>query len=147
MGKGSDASVADLYIDGFAIIADTNCEAGDTCQIADFRPRSNDTVLLKAFSSASEATRTYTTLDCTIAGATFDYCAGSWEQNERSFLAYAVEVFGDNVGDDDGLCEQDEACVQGQNFGAYQGHGELAEITSPTVITGVTLSSYNTNGG
>jgi hypothetical protein len=38
---------------------------------------------------------------------------------------HAVELINDRVGDDDGLCESDEACAFAPNLGAYQGQGAL----------------------
>lgn len=66
----------------------------------------------------------------------------------RSAVLDAVEIIGDGIGDDDLLCESDEACMASPNVGAYQGHGELVDAGAFTdgVITGVTLLRYANNG-
>lgn len=50
------------------------------------------------------------------------------ERCVQTFLKDAVEVMGDWVGNDNGLCESHETCIHSPNIGAYQGHGELVEV-------------------
>jgi hypothetical protein len=61
----------------------------------------------------------------------------------------ALERFFDGAGDDDGLCESDEACVYSPNIGAYQGEGD-ANGGSCTftngAVRGVTLVARADNG-
>lgn len=47
----------------------------------------------------------------------------------QRFLKNAIELVGDGAGDDDGLCEKNEACLYTPNFGAYQGEGSLSQCT------------------
>ena len=61
----------------------------------------------------------------------------------------AVERMEDGIGDDDLLCESDEACIVLQNIGPYQGHGALTEsgtIGRGGAIENVTLYTWSTNG-
>jgi hypothetical protein len=40
-------------------------------------------------------------------------------------LRHALEITGDGRGDDDGLCESNEACIVAPTIGMYQGEGSL----------------------
>ena len=66
------------------------------------------------------------------------------------FLAHAFELFGDRVGNDNGVCELNEACVYSPNLGAYQGEGPLLPIGTGAAGArqdlNVTLKQYTTNG-
>ncbi len=63
-------------------------------------------------------------------------------------LRNAVEIMGDGIGNDNGLCESNETCLYTPNIGSYQGHGSLVSAGAFTngAITGVTLMKYATNG-
>ncbi len=76
-----------------------------------------------------------------------------------TMLRNAVEIIGDGIGDDDGFCENNEACIYTPNIGAYQGHGNLvsaSQVTSTTktcpepgslnTVKNVILYKYETNG-
>ncbi len=62
----------------------------------------------------------------------------------------AFEIILDGLGDEDGLCESNEACLYGPNFGAYQGEGDYRAngtcTFQPGAVTGVTLYAYPING-
>ncbi len=67
------------------------------------------------------------------------------------FLANAIEILHDFIGDDDSLCESHEACVFAPNIGAYQGEGDFSNHRclfqdGPDVL-GVTMYFYPVNGG
>lgn len=66
----------------------------------------------------------------------------------ETFLLNAIELLGDGVGDDDNLCESNEACGYMPNIGGYQGHGKVMKLPELTggAITGVTLYGYVQNG-
>jgi len=66
----------------------------------------------------------------------------------NTFVTDALEILGDGLGDDDGLCESNEACIYSPNMGVYQGESTLStcNFTNGTV-TGVTMYGYATNGG
>lgn len=65
-----------------------------------------------------------------------------------TFLRHAVEISGDGIGNDNGLCESGETCVYTPNIGSYQGHGNLVSAGTFTngTLTGITLMTYATNG-
>lgn len=61
-----------------------------------------------------------------------------------SFLDRAVEILGDGIGNENGLCEQNEDCVYTPNIGSYQGHTSFGDKLAPTLInpqpTGVNIT-------
>jgi hypothetical protein len=70
-----------------------------------------------------------------------------------TFLVGALEYLGDGVGDDDTLCETEEACLWMRNVGAYQGHvpdGEtmvdIDNFMDGAFVTGVELERYPATG-
>ena len=66
-----------------------------------------------------------------------------------TYLRNATEIAGDNIGNDNGLCENGETCLYTPNIGAYQGHGTLVSagtFTDGDTLTGITLMKYQTNG-
>lgn len=86
--------------------------------------------------------------NCGTAGGTIK--SHNWKSNKChiTFLKHAEEIWGDGIGNDNALCESNEACLFTPNLGAYQGHGSLVSAGSFTdgTITGVTLYKYSTNG-
>ena len=71
------------------------------------------------------------------------------QTNPNTFLFSAIEILFDNQGDDDGLCESNEACIYSPNFGAYQGFGDYLANGSclflDGVVSGVTMYAYPNN--
>ncbi len=75
---------------------------------------------------------------------------------QRDYLINAQEIIGDNIGNDNGLCESGEACMYSANIGAYQGEGSIVgpctftdvlnPSTSAAAVTGVTLYGWSTLG-
>ncbi|MDT8447815.1 MAG: Ig-like domain-containing protein [bacterium] len=77
--------------------------------------------------------------------------AGDWNSTEKcvsTFLNHAVEILDDSIGNENGLCESNEACLLTPNIGAYQGHGALVSAGTFTngTLTGISLYRYSTNG-
>jgi hypothetical protein len=63
-------------------------------------------------------------------------------------LRNAYEILDDALGNENGLCEANEACIYTPNIGSYQGHGtpvRIGSITSGTVAP-VELWRYPSNG-
>jgi hypothetical protein len=62
-----------------------------------------------------------------------------------AFLRNAIEIDGDHVGNDDGLCSSNENCLWSPHIGAYQGQGDISAgyctITGPT-LTGIKVFQY-----
>ncbi|MCK5002827.1 MAG: right-handed parallel beta-helix repeat-containing protein [Gammaproteobacteria bacterium] len=79
-----------------------------------------------------------------------DTLTHTWSDLSTSIiLRNAVEIQGDEIGDDDTLCETGETCLYTPNMGSYQGHGSL--ISAGSIGTGGTLENiilmkYETNG-
>src|SRR5262249_46292251 len=48
-----------------------------------------------------------------------------------TFLRNAYEIIGDGIGNENGLCESNEACIYTPNIASYQGHGNLGCIRGP----------------
>jgi hypothetical protein len=67
---------------------------------------------------------------------------------ETTYLLNAVEIPGDDIGNDDALCVSGEACLYAPNIGSYQGHGNLisAGAFTPGTLTGITLMRLSDNG-
>ncbi|MDH4275745.1 MAG: hypothetical protein OEW08_11965, partial [Gammaproteobacteria bacterium] len=68
---------------------------------------------------------------------------------ESTFLRSTIEIFGDGVGNENGLCESNEVCLYTPNIGSYQGHGAIiaaGSIGDAGVIKNVTLLKYEQNG-
>ncbi len=69
-----------------------------------------------------------------------------------TFLRNAVEIAGDGIGNDNGLCESGETCRYTPNIGSYQGSGNLVSASAFTdgttvgSVTSVTLMKFATNG-
>ena len=92
-------------------------------------------------------------------GADTNALTHSFSTGTVTMLRNAVEIVGDGIGDDDGFCENDEACIYTPNIGVYQGHGNLilssqASSTTKTcpdpgsadTVKNVTLYKYENNG-
>jgi hypothetical protein len=60
------------------------------------------------------------------------------------FLSNAVEILNDSLGNDDTLCNSNEACIFSPHFGAYIGHGQINRSCHfvDSTITGVTMYGY-----
>lgn len=66
---------------------------------------------------------------------------------ESTYLYPAVEILDDSIGNDNGLCESGETCLENPNMGSYAGHGSLTtgcDVSS--VISGITMMKYSSNG-
>lgn len=68
----------------------------------------------------------------------------------HQFLVNAIEIMNDSLGDNDGQCESNEACIYAPNVGAYQGHGDFKSNGtcnfSDGIISNVTMFAYPING-
>ena len=128
------------------------CSQGTTCRIWDWSLRVSDTVVR----NVSATPNGNNTAHHFWAAADATECAqrnGTWDQPAAGdctteFVLNTHELFDDGIGNDNGLCESNEACLFLSNHGSYQGTG--AVVNGPAFvdgsITGVTLYSYSTNG-
>jgi parallel beta-helix repeat protein len=106
---------------------------GGTCRIFDWSAAVGDTVIKDslAFPTGND---------------TLDH---EWSDlTTTTFLRNAVEIQGDEMGNENTLCESGETCLYMPNMGSYQGHGNLVSAGPFTdgTITGVTMLMYETNG-
>ena len=123
--------------------ADHRGRCTGTCRIWDARLRSDDTHLLNAFGAFQSGGPCPSSVSGPMANVIIDQ-----QPTPNTFLAHAIEIVLDGVGDDDGLCESGEACVYAPNLGAYQGEGDPLPCTFVDgTISSVILYGYPTNGG
>ncbi|AFM13685.1 hypothetical protein [Turneriella parva] len=75
---------------------------------------------------------------------------GAWQASicTTRALRNAYEILNDARGNDNGLCESNEACMYTPNFGAYQGHGRIVSVgnISGGDFLNVDLYRFETNG-
>jgi parallel beta-helix repeat protein len=135
--------------DGAIVLDDSNrgqCSGSETCSIWDWRLRAADTILRNTSSNGMGPNSEFLA-NTVCPGAAHGDVVLSDDQG-RTFLVNAQELIGDGPGDDDGLCESDEACLYSPNFGAYQGEGELLGpcLFENGAVDGVTLYAQSVNG-
>ena len=99
-----------------------------------------DSVTMTWYSAIAPATNAE--CEAIVAGASLN---GSCQS---TYLRHAVEIMGDGVGNDNLLCESNEACLYTPNIGSYQGHGNLisAGTYAGSSLAGITLLRYESNG-
>lgn len=75
------------------------------------------------------------------------------EGTQGFYLVNASEVNTDIIGNNNGLCEQDETCIYSPNIGSYQGHHrtnnsefETCDFSPTLNITNVKILAYEQNG-
>ena len=125
------------------------CINGDTCRIFDWGLSAAATLLRETLplpSGDDVVVHTWAAPDLpscnAIAGAVFTTTCTT------TALANAVENSGDDVGNDNLLCESSERCLFTPNFGAHQGDGAFVFTGAAinTTINGVLLLRHETNG-
>lgn len=150
-----------------------SCSGASTCSIWDVSLKSNDSAARNVNSCPSGSkVDTHQWSDNTAPNQT--YCDTNYKGSIISgttcittFLRNAIEILGDGVGNENGICESNEECLYTPNIGAYQGHSSdssnpaklvKADTTSSTnvnncpdigsgsTIVNVTLWKYDTNG-
>ena len=119
------------------------CASG-TCQIYDTRLNVSDTVLRNANGVFTNGAACPASINASIAANVITDTSG------RTFLKNAVEIIGDGIGNENGLCESGEACIYAPNAGAYQGEGNYATqtctYTGGNGVTNVTMYGFPTDG-
>ncbi len=130
------------------------CSTGQTCRIWDWRLRATDVVLLDRSGDGQVANGAAGIGTACPAAVRSDVTLVDRQGKPNTYLLNALELVNDGRGDDDGLCESNEACVYAPSFGAYQGEGDITgracvfqNGTGTNRVTGVTLYSYPTSGG
>lgn len=137
------------------------CRDGQTCGVFDFALRKTDAVFLNradmAFDTGTSAwtgdSTTY--VDGSLSSWSGVACPAAVHGNKaltfgsKTFLLNAAEILDDGIGNDDGLCQTNEACVYMPNAGGYQGHGGLSAGTctfASGTVSGVNLYAPVSNG-
>jgi hypothetical protein len=98
-----------------------SCRPAASCRIWDLRLRASDKVL------RDSVARLFPSAVTPVPGKPCPAPLGGDRTVRGLFLSHAVELRGDERGDDDGLCETGEACLYAPNTGAYQGESALAK--------------------
>ena len=112
-----------------------SCQSGQDCAIWDMRPKAGDREVRLSSMLFLPGQR------CpALAHGNHYLTAASGDR----FLTQAYEIRNDEIGDDDGLCETNEACIYSPHMGAYQGEGTLVGPCSfiNGRISGVNLYAY-----
>ncbi len=126
------------------------CSTSVTCYLYDLRPKANDTVIRNTtgnFTSQNDPFPTDPTQNCpTAVGG--NVTTTDQFSTPRTFLTNAFEIFNDEIGNDNGVCESNEDCVYMPNIGSYQGEGDFYERTcvfQGGTISGVKMYAYPFN--
>jgi hypothetical protein len=119
--------------------ADAGTCAG-TCRIWDWRIRPGSAPLVRSADGSQDTTAVTAGAACPPAA---DGGFAITDASGNTFLVNALEILGDGIGDDDGLCESNEACVYSSYFGADQGwdvsYGASTCVFHDGTVTGVEL--------
>ena len=125
------------------------CANPDTCRIWDWRLLSSDPILRnRTGNGQTENTPLVSGQPCP-AELHGDEVATDQHSTPNVYLLNAVERLLDHEGDEDGLCESNEACIYTPNFGAYQGHGAVRNsgcTFESGIVSNVTILAYDQNG-
>lgn len=67
---------------------------------------------------------------------------------QATLLKDVMEISGDGIGNDNGICEAGETCLYNPNMGAYWGHGNYVDTGCDVsgIIAGVTIKKFASNG-
>ena len=133
------------------------CDGSDPCRIWDVRLRSSDTVFRNTSGDGRTPNEPFVAGEPCPSAVHGDRALADQHTVPNTFLVNALEIFDDDIGDDDGLCETGEACIYSPNFGAYQGEGDYLgggtcafqdrrPDETPTTVTGVRMYAYPVNG-
>ena len=127
------------------------CATGMTCVIFDYALSASDTLVRNKSGD-------FTNLNSAFPTNSSDPCPAEVHGNKaltnqhtvvNTYLQHAFEIVGDEIGNDNGLCESSEACIYSPNPGAYQGHGDYRKRTCAFqngTISNVTMYAYPNNG-
>ena len=146
-GWGSDGSFGTNFPDNTQQgSCDTNTESNLSyfCNIWDWRIRQNSPLNNKNITYfTTNTTETFANGNCTTAQLNG---SNTLSINGMNFMRYAVEIDSDNVGNDNGLCEDNENCIYAPNSGSFQGQNSLSSqycSTSTGLVTGAKIYKYS----
>ena len=128
----------------------TPCWTGEQCYIYDIRPKPTDTAIRNVTADFVNQND--------VLSAVNQPCPAAVDGNvtitdqfpsPRTFLLNAREIINDEIGNENGVCESNEACIYSPNVGAYQGQGDFysnqCAFSDGSVITGVKMYVYPEN--
>ena len=120
-----------------------------TGRLWDLSLASNDAQILNRTGTGTSSNNAFVNASTCPAEVHGNQVAVDQHSTPNTFLLNASEIITDTTGDNDGLCESNEACIYSPNFGAYQGHGDYLTQTCTFqngTVTGVTMYAYPNNG-
>lgn len=122
--------------DKASALTQSNCSSSQpNCRIFDYSLSASDSTIRGILPQPSDGNQVVT---------------HTWSNgSSTTFLINAYEIFGDGLGNDNWLCETNEACVYTPNMGAYQGHGPLVPvgtIGAGGTVQNIALQAYSVNG-
>ena len=129
------------------------CAPANGCRIYDWslQPSAMDALRAKFALPAATDTVAHVWTNATVLGQCDAIEGGVFVPSTctSTFLAHAIEVGRDDIGNDNFLCESNEDCVHAPNIAAYQGHGTgaLSSVTGGGAITNVRMISPLNNDG
>ena len=116
------------------------CTGGDNCVIWDWRIESADTNIYNRSGDGENSNPAFTNGDTCPSPVD-----GSQIFTGNTYLMNALEIIGDSIGDEDGLCETEESCIYAPHFGAYLGEGDYTAKTcsfTNGTVEDVTIYAY-----
>jgi len=135
---------------GFSQSARGVCDSSRTCQIWDWSLQTSSEILNNSLDGQnSNPAFLPDPVACPPAVDGNNFIVDQ-QTTSNMYLVNATEIIGDNVGNDNGLCESNEACIYSPNFGAYQ--GDVNSLSTDTCafadgpISGVKMYGYTSNG-
>ncbi len=142
----------DNFFTGWLDSTNMSCGSGDTCFLYSSKLKSTDSVILNKSGNLSTTNASFPALstDPCPAEVHGNMTATDQATTPNTYLLNAMEIIGDEIGDDNGLCESNETCIYTPNIGAYQGEGDYTTKTCSFqngTVTGVTIFAYPNNGG
>ncbi|MCM2278114.1 MAG: right-handed parallel beta-helix repeat-containing protein [Oligoflexia bacterium] len=124
------------------------CTSG-TCQIWDFRLKTTDTFARNVTGDGVNPNADFLSGQNCPAHLAGNVTVTDRRTAPRTFLRNALEILGDTIGNEDGVCESNESCLYAPNFGAYQGEGDYTTnecVFQAGTLSGIRLYGYPTNG-
>jgi hypothetical protein len=126
------------------------CYSAGNCRIWDWRISNSDVVLKNMSGDGNVNNQPFVQGSACPIAVDGNYTLTDQQVPAQTYLVNAMEILDDEIGDDDGLCESNEACTYSPHFGAYQGEGPLTPGTcnfNNGTVTGISMYAYTINGG
>jgi len=141
-GNGSNINNgASLSTNGSYSTGDSAFTAGDDCPVQVLGDQ-----YLESQPFAYDATAPAAFMNNAFQSAGSSSACTSGTSCVHRFLKNATEIIADSVGDDDGLCEDNEDCRFDPNMGVYQGHA-ASNDPNPEINVPAKQCTWSANGG